>query len=231
MALLSELVFASLPTQHKAWLEERWPIDADRASLRPLQVVFAAMGRRLANMALPDAQREQLARTTLQDAAAWDLTTLARVALLIQALDHAPAASHPALIRALYVRGDSTEQSAVLRALPLLPQPQRFVALGVEACRTNVADVFAAFACRNPFAARYLPDANFNQMVLKSIFIGLDTQCIDGLSSRVTEELKRMLADYADERSAAHRSVPADVARILAMQSQPARSPRDGEPG
>jgi len=103
----------------------------------------------------------------------------------------------------------------VLRTLILLPEPLRFVPLGVEACRTSVQPVFEAIACENPFPARHFPEASFNQMVLKAIFIEVPIGRILELESRITPELQRMAADYASERRAAGRSVPKDVTRLV----------------
>jgi hypothetical protein len=104
----------------------------------------------------------------------------------------------------------------LLRTLALLPEPDRFVDLATEACRTHVDDVFAAIACDNPFPARYLPEAAFNQIVLKTMFVNLSVGRIVGWRERNNAELRRMVSDYADERRAAGRSVPDGVAMIRA---------------
>ena len=86
---------------------------------------------------------------------------VARAALLVNA--------YPRVVPdELWARGDNRERQAVLRALPLLPEPERFAAIAIEACRTNVLPVFEAIACENPYPARYFPERNFNQMVLKA---------------------------------------------------------------
>ena len=54
-----------------------------------------------------------------------------------------------------------------------------------------------AIACENPYPARYFPELNFNQMVLKALFTGVALARIIGCDGRVTSELSRMAADYA----------------------------------
>jgi hypothetical protein len=103
----------------------------------------------------------------------------------------------------------------VLRALPLLPDAERFVPLAVEACRTSVQTVFDAIACENPFPADHFPDLNFNQMVLKAMFNGVQLARIVRLDERAGPELARMASDYAAERRAAGRTVPADIDLVL----------------
>jgi hypothetical protein len=51
--------------------------------------------------------------------------------------------------------------------------------------------------------------------VLKAVFVGVAVDRIEGLDRRVTPALKRMAEDYAAERRAAGRPVPADVDRIV----------------
>jgi hypothetical protein len=147
--------------------------------------------------------------------ASWGLDGLVRAGLLLHAAAGLPPGELEVLVEECFLGGDTRERQAVLRTLPLLPDPERFVALGVDACRTSVQPVFEAIACENPYPARYFPEASFNQMVLKAVFIEVAVGRILGLEARITPELRRMAADYASERRAAGRSVPDDVAFLL----------------
>jgi hypothetical protein len=133
---------------------------------------------------------------------------LARIALL------AAVAVDPAAAAELFRVGDNDERIALLRALPLLADPPRFLALAVDACRTNVVSIFEAIACDNPYPAAHFPDLHFNQLALKTVFLGLPLARILGLGERRTPELARMADDYAAERRAAGRSVPDDLSLI-----------------
>jgi hypothetical protein len=93
-------------------------------------------------------------------------------------------------------------------ALPLLPAPERFLEIAVDACRSHIQPLFEAIACENPYPAHYFPELNFNQMVLKALFTGVALARIIGCDGRVTSELSRMAADYASERRAAGRVFP-----------------------
>ena len=116
---------------------------------------------------------------------------------------------------ACYEQGDASEQQSWLKGAALLPEPERFLWRMIDACRTNIVPNFEAVACENVYPARYFPEANFNQLVLKALFNGIALARIAGLPQRANPELARMAADYAAERRAANRSVPADIA--LAM--------------
>ena len=149
------------------------------------------------------------------------LDEVARIALALcvrEAEPHAPEAE--LIVSELYFRGDQREKQAVLRALPLLANPARYVALAVEAVRSSVQTVFEAIACENSFPADFFSDAQFNQLVLKALFNEVPTSRIAGLEKRVQPELVRMVQGYAAERRAAGRSVPADIETIETMASQ-----------
>jgi hypothetical protein len=132
----------------------------------------------------------------------------ARIALLVE------HDVDPVTATDLFAHGDNDERRAILRALPRLRDPARFLTLAVEACRTSVVPVFEAIACDNPFPTTHFPDANFNQMVLKAVFVGVPLARVVGLQTRLSPDLSRMARDYAAERRAAGRAIPDDLALI-----------------
>ncbi|WP_437279902.1 EboA domain-containing protein [Sorangium sp. So ce375] len=139
------------------------------------------------------------------------LDELGRVTMLAQVSRCLPVPELELLLRVCYEQGDGRERQALLRALPFLAEAERFVPLAVEACRTNELPVFEAIACENPYPAACFPDLNFNQVVLKAMFMGVALARIVGLDRRRSSELARMAEDFASERRAAGRSVPADI--------------------
>jgi len=200
-----------------------WLVDAIAATSAPLDrdgfaTAFAIAARR-AGSAPPRLEEAEASRLRAAGVtwpiAEWGLDGLARAALLLRAAATLAPGEVESLLDLYYHTGDTRERQAVLRTLILLPEPLRFVPLGVEACRTSVQPVFEAIACENPFPARHFPESSFNQMVLKAIFIEVAVGRILGLEGRITPELRRMAADYASERRAAGRSVPGDVAYLL----------------
>lgn len=145
----------------------------------------------------------------------------ARTALLLETLDGAPPDEGVLLVEETFSTGDNDEREALLSALTLLPDPSRFVALAVEACRTNVRSVFVAISCGNSYPAEHFPEAAFNQMVLKALFLGVPVARIAGLDRRTNPELVRMVEAYRSERIAAGRDVPEDIARLLGDTGAP----------
>ncbi len=134
----------------------------------------------------------------------WGSDELGRVALLVRAFPRLQPGE-------LWAHGDNRERQAVLKALPLLPEPAQFAALAIEACRANVLTVFEAIACDNPYPAEHFPELAFNQLVLKAAFNDVALARIFGLDARRNAELARMATDFAAERRAAGRPVPADL--------------------
>ncbi|WP_055700641.1 EboA domain-containing protein [Streptomyces silaceus] len=135
----------------------------------------------------------------------------ARVLLL-----HAANATTDTLTR-VYAQGAAAERRAVLHALPhLVPGPEA-VPLVADALRTNDTRLVAAAV--GPYAAAHLTPHDWRHAVLKCLFTGVPVDAVADLPGRARgdAELARMLGDYADERTAAGRTVPGDLHRALAL--------------
>jgi hypothetical protein len=169
-----------------------------------------------AHIELDEGERQQLnAVGVTWSLSRWAIDDLGRIVILLSAAERLVPEHTEDLLETLFMTGDTRERQALLRALPLLHQSDRLVALGVEACRSSVQPIFEAIACENPYPASNFPDANFDQMILKALFIGVSLERVVGLDARISPELKRMASDYASERRAAGRSVPHDISRII----------------
>ena len=184
---------------------------------------YAGAGRRfrLPELAPSAEERARLSAAGLVRPEVWSAPDLARATLLLSAAVVVPVSDQVSLATEAFRRGDSAERIALLRTLPLLPAGVQLTPLAVEACRTHVLDVFAAIACENPFPARHFPELNFNQLVIKALFNELALERVIGWRDRCNPELVRMAGDYAAERRAAGRSVPADIALIKAAKEAP----------
>jgi hypothetical protein len=217
--------FLAVVRAHASTAARDWLTGAVATTRAPLNrsgfAAAFALAARQAGRAAPEPLPEEIARLRAAGVtwpvAPWGLDGLTRAGLLLHAAAGLPPGEVEALVEECFLQGDTRERSAVLRTLALLPDPGRFVPLGVEACRTSVQPVFEAIACENPFPARHFPESSFNQMVLKAVFVGVAVGRILGLEARITPELQRMAADYASERRAAGRSVPDDITYILGV--------------
>jgi hypothetical protein len=204
-----KLVAARAAEPARTWFLARYQeLDASDYA-----TVHAGAGRRLGNQSceLTDAERADLQAASLLLPAGWPLSALGRAALSCRLCELLEPPAHFAALVTQFRTGDNAERAALLRALSLFPEPQRFSDLAIDACRSHVQSVFEAIACENPYPARYFPEPNFNQLVLKAFFTGVAVRRIEGLPGRRTPELARMALAYASERRAAGRSVPVDL--------------------
>lgn len=140
----------------------------------------------------------------------WGTLETARVLALLARPDLAEDAGAAALEDA-FTFADEGETCALLKGLPLLPAPERFVWRAGEGCRSNMRSVFESAACDSPFAVTYFDDVAWKQVLLKALFVGAPLWRVFGLDRRLDADLARMALDYVDERRSAGRSIPVDL--------------------
>jgi hypothetical protein len=179
-----------LPPEAEGWLAE--------ARRQPLAEVFPAVARKVG--------REPLRP-------GWTTDQAVRALLLV-------GAPTPEVLQ-IYRYGDAAEKQAVLQALSLA---EISTALGDEALpiiddaiRTNDQRLLAA--ALGSYATRWLSQSSFRQAVLKCVFAGVPLAAVDGLPERADDELVRMMTDFAAERTAAGREIPADLEPYLTGSS------------
>lgn len=150
----------------------------------------------------------------------WTVDQTARTALLL-----AWPASDPAALQAgldpLFTSAEINELIALYQALPLLPFPESLKARCADGIRTNIRGVFSAIAHHNPYPAKWLDEAAWNQLVLKALFVDLALDPIQGLDDRRNATLTEILLDYAEERTAAGRTISPELWRVAAPHIGP----------
>ena len=72
-----------------------------------------------------------------------------------------------------------------------------------------------AIALKNPFAASYFSQDEWNQMILKAVFMERPIYQIKDIDQRKNEKLAHILFDYARERWAASRRVTPELWRMI----------------
>lgn len=206
------LVLTRASEKAAAWFERQ----AEALTLVSFPVAYAGAGRRLGDalVVLEAVERDAVIRAGLESPEGWRLCDVGRSALLQRVLDAAPPDQHETFVAQLFKQSDNREREALLKTLCMLPEPVRFLATAIDACRSHVQSVFEAIACENRYPSLYFPDPAFNQVVLKAFFTGVRVNRIVDLSRRVTPELSRMAFDYASERTAAGRPVPEDLGLV-----------------
>ena len=140
-----------------------------------------------------------------------DNSEIIRLLLLLSLFEQHPELHNKATLKQYYQAGDSSEKAALLKGLSLLDPQGEAVNLAVNAARCNSVDEFSALALFNDYPAEHFAELNFNQLVLKTLFIGLDISQISKLSSRLNSKLSNMCMSYAIEQALAERIPPASL--------------------
>ncbi|GAA2924748.1 EboA domain-containing protein [Kitasatospora cinereorecta] len=143
-----------------------------------------------------------------------------RALLLLEA-----RAGLPAVTR-LYERGTAAERRAVLLTLHRLDLGATALPLVEDALRTNDTRIVAAAV--GPYAAAHLDAHAWRHAVLKCLFTEVPVEAVAELGRRARDdaELARMLRDFAAERTAAGRPVPAGLWVVLDLTA-PAPAPTE----
>ncbi|NQX15685.1 EboA domain-containing protein [Rathayibacter sp. VKM Ac-2857] len=185
-----------------------------REQPRRIERYFPAAGREAGRAPLrPDADPQGLVHGTEDDAA-----RSALIAAAASALDDEDLA---ALLLRLYRGGDDAERRGVLVGLHALTAAGRAGEPVAAAGRELIADALRAndtrlvAAAMGRFAEEHLDAHAWRHGVLKLVFCGIPLAAVSGLERRSDPELAAMAGRFADERRAAGRGVPDDLAVLL----------------
>lgn len=184
----------------------------DRELFRWVSVISRKLGKAPLALDLAELAVAQQVRPGW-DPSAWTIDQAARVRLLLAA-----AGDGDTFVRRLdqlCATADVDELVAFHLGLPVYPHAPRHRQRAAEGLRSNMKVVFEAVAHRNPYPAEQLAEDAWNQMVLKTLFVGSTLDPIVGLDQRANATLARMLSDYAHERWAAGRSISPELWRCV----------------
>ncbi|QDU84744.1 hypothetical protein Pla163_18580 [Planctomycetes bacterium Pla163] len=197
-------------------LERSAVASTDDAARFGVRLGLASRHARRRPLDLSDAEHD-LGRSIVQglDPEAWTLLDVLRVRLVL-ALPDLAGERTAGLLEEAFRYGDEGETCALLRSVPVLPAPERFLWRVTEGCRSNMRSVFEAAATDTPFCVQHFDDVAWRQALLKSLFIGAPLWRVFGVDERLDAETQRMALDYADERRSAGRSVPPELWMLLA---------------
>ncbi|WP_291908074.1 EboA domain-containing protein [Chitinophaga sp. CB10] len=207
--LLGQLIREQENARAGEWLQQRRELQQTTWSTRDFLQTFTAMPRFTGKQPVKPNADIQLA---LEKAIpgffvyGWTLDRLARVwwMLFIPATDKSFYISQ---VEALFNGAEMNELAALYSALPVLAYPEEWIARTADGIRSNIAPVQEAIMLQNPYPARYLPEAAWNQLVMKAIFTDKPLDRIQGLRERANAALAAIITDFAHERQAAGRPV------------------------
>ena len=213
--LLQKWLEARLPAVARAWLAEaatKLRNGGDTDLYRSVSLVTRKIGKADLTLAPNELQQASAAREGWNPSD-WSLDQAARIYLLL--VSGTDGATFLRRLDQLCDTADIGELVAFYRGLPLYPDQPRYVLRAAEGIRTSMKAVFEAVAHRNPYPAEQLAEPAWNQMVLKTLFIGSTLHPIVGLDRRANPELARMLCDYAHERWSAGRPISPELWRCV----------------
>ena len=214
--LLHSWIAARADASALAWLDDRAAAIAT-GDTKALFLGFGMVPRKVgkADMTLSDAELTQAkAARPGWNPRGWSLDQLART-FLVLSFPSEDAESYVQTLDQLFQAGEVGELVSLYQALPLLPNPASHVLRTAEGIRSNIKSVFCAIAHQNPYPAEQLNDEQWNQLVLKCLFIDVPLDPLIGLDRRANAKLMTTLIDFAHERRAAHRPIPPELWRCV----------------
>lgn len=181
----------------KTWFyEKRGFASGSEEDLMQMDIAMAMARRKMGSEALPD--------ETLQH---WNMADVGRVLMLLDAVK-----THgKQMVQRYYSQGDEYEREAILKGLMVLDPEGELVSLAVDACRTNVLTMLSSIAMDNHYPSKFFGQHEFNQMVLKCLFLGFDVSSVAELDKCRNPSMSRMCFDYQRERMAAGRDFPVSI--------------------
>lgn len=215
LAHIRHLFLTGLPEPARQWWSAA-ELDAIDKGQHALEVAFPALVRRCGATPLVPLDHEGRFVATDSyrlDLAAWRVADAAAALLVTSAID---AGHESDLLRTLFDQGDLDERVSVMRCMPFIAELNVVLDFMREAQRTNTSDLFEAAWFDHDLASTYLPQDDFNRMILKIAFCDLPLARVFGAVDRANGDLSRMLQDFATEREAAGRSVWLDTLHLIA---------------
>lgn len=115
------------------------------------------------------------------------------------------------LVFKIFSVSDTKEKQFLLKTLDQKDINGSFKAIFLEAMRTNSNDLFQFMAHELNYPKHFFTEAEYNQMVLKALFVDISVSQIRGIKECKNNELTIMVNDYIEERNFANRNLPIGV--------------------
>lgn len=205
--LIYQIIKDNATEKELAWVDAK-----NGADLKGLQLAFVMAPRFISKKRIIiDAQNEINAVLQISN---WTLDRLVRV-YFIANLDQFEETEYCKTIETLFETAEINESVALYSAFPIIKYPEKWMYRATEAVRSYVGSIFDTIAFGNSYPSNYFYEQAWNQLVLKCIFNDKPINRIEGIDERANQELAKTLSDFAHERWAASRQVPAQVWRLV----------------
>ncbi|SDM73375.1 EboA domain-containing protein [Pedobacter antarcticus] len=215
--LINQLLNRCLSAQSFEWISTKSVLIEQEEGAVQLSMTFAQVSRYAPKIQLDRDAPEIEAIGSLVpgcDPSNWSVATLCRIALIMRVKD-VGAELYLQKISGLFTAAEMNELVALYTALPFLEHSTQWIARCEEGIRSNIGIVLEAIMYGNPYPAAFLPEASWNQMVLKAFFTDKNVEAIIGLKERNNSVLQSTLKDYIEERVAAGRIVQPGIYTLI----------------
>lgn len=215
---ISTIVRENISSVSYGWLQERMVAMNPQNEPLQLQLCFTAISRKIEKKTVQIYPEQEKIISDLIHGffiKGWTVHRLCRTLVLLN-VNKEYKEQYCTTIESLFVNAEMNERADLFAALPIFAFPEYWVKFCVEGIRSNIGVVQEAIMYNNPFPAKYLEEAAWNQLVLKAFFTEKDIKLIRGIDERANAPLASTLIDYAMERRAAKRSVNIQLWRLVA---------------
>ena len=220
--LFLQIIERNISEDALAWLESKVTLVKSEDKAVQLNLTFSHLPKQTGknNIQLDTQESQQVQMLvpgfSLDD---WSIDRLCRVWLLMQ-VSTGDKETYLKKIFGLFSAAEMNEEVALYSALPFYSYPEAWISKCENGIRSNIGTVLEAIMYHNPYPANHLPEASWNQLVLKAFFTEKDVNKITGLYERVNPALADTLTDYVQERQAAHRTVAPEIYKLIELTNQ-----------
>jgi hypothetical protein len=193
-------------------IEENTCATNDRALGMAIGLAPRRLGKADLMLGADDLARATALRQGL-DPRGWTVDQLARIAFMIAS--YRADTSFAERLDRFCATAEINELIALCLGLPVYPAATLIEPRAREAIRSGMKPVFEAVAHHNPYPCELFAEADWNQMVVKAVFIESSLWPIQGLDQRGNPRLAHMLVALATERGEANRPINREVWRCV----------------
>ncbi|MEX0313956.1 MAG: EboA domain-containing protein [Allomuricauda sp.] len=210
---LRELIWPKLTDSEKKWVDGKTAIPLVEFSQK-FAIIFSQASRYIENFRTGWEGSELSKIQQLYpsfDENEWSKRDLVRIYLMLCL----PDSESKKVIKSFFEMAEMNELVTLYKGLYFLKNATEFTSQVKEGIRTNMVNVFDAICLGNPYAAEYLEEAAWNQLILKAVFMERPLFKVYNIDKRKNKALAEMLQDYIKERWAARRTVTPEIWRMV----------------
>ncbi|WP_299002372.1 EboA domain-containing protein [uncultured Shewanella sp.] len=148
----------------------------------------------------------------------WECDHLARFLLFTHTLSCCHELQRKELCELCFHFADDLEAISIVKGLHLADTEGKLVQQFIQLSHTNYPPLFSAIALKHPWPAAYFSTEEFNQLVLKALFLDLDASEIIDLKKRQNPALSILAADLLRDRLSSKRQPPQAILSVINPQ-------------